>query len=92
MAQVSVRLPSLLSMLVESRSSYELEATTVREALDALFRTEPALRVHIFSEDGELRPHVLCFLNERNTRWLEDLTAPTSDGDVITIMQAVSGG
>ncbi|MGH7672698.1 MAG: MoaD/ThiS family protein, partial [Gemmatimonadales bacterium] len=30
--------------------------------------------------------------NEENTRWLPTLDRPVASGDVITLMQAVSGG
>ena len=39
-----------------------------------------------------LRQHVLCFHNETNTRWLDSMAVPLTDGDTITILQAVSGG
>jgi hypothetical protein len=39
-----------------------------------------------------LRRHVLCFHNQENTRWFESLDRPVATGDVIMIIQAVSGG
>ena len=92
MAQVSVRLPSLLAGLVEGARVINVEAETIGGALDDLSRRCPTLRVHLFDEQGELRRHVLCFHNEENTRWLEDWSRPVKAGDVITIIQAVSGG
>lgn len=35
---------------------------------------------------------LLCFHNDENTRWLDDLDRPVRPGDTITIIQAVSGG
>jgi molybdopterin converting factor small subunit len=52
----------------------------------------PALRVHLCDESGKFRPHVLCFLNEVNTRWLDGADPRLQQGDRITILQAVSGG
>lgn len=92
MAEVTVRLPGLLASLVEGRNTICVEADTVRGALDELLRRHPALAVHLFDEAGRLRQHVLCFHNQTNTRWVEDLSVPVAVGDVITIRQAVSGG
>ena len=61
-------------------------------SLRALLEAHPALDVHLFDERGDLREHVLCFLNERNSRWLDSLDEPIRDGDEVVIMQAVSGG
>jgi molybdopterin converting factor small subunit len=65
---------------------------TVIEAIEDALAAAPSLRVHLFDEAGEFRTHVLCFLNETSTRWLESLDEPVRDGDEITIVQAVSGG
>ena len=92
MARVTIQLPSVLAAIVEGRRQIEVEGDTVRQVLDALVATTPTLAVHLFDESGAFRPHVLCFHNETNTRWLEDLESETVDGDTITIIQAVSGG
>lgn len=91
MAQVRVRLPSVLSQIAGVRD-LEVEAETLKDGIEALLRNSPELRVHMFDEAGVLRQHVNCFYNDENTRWLEDLDLPLQDGDEITIMQAVSGG
>jgi molybdopterin converting factor small subunit len=92
MPEVTVHLPSLLGPVVNGAESIGVEGGTVAEALAALVEAHPALRVHLFDECGALRQHVLCFHNETNTRWMESLDLPVTDGDTITILQAVSGG
>lgn len=92
MARVTVELPSLLAGLIEGRARVELEAATLRGALDELVRLHPLLAGHLFDERGEFRRHVLCFHNGTNTRWLEDLERPLAEGDTVRVMQAVSGG
>ncbi len=92
MATVAVQLPSLLSPVVGGKLRFTLEAATLREALAALIAREPRLGVHLFDETGAFREHVLCFLNDTNSRWLDSLDVPVSDGDTLTILQAVSGG
>jgi sulfur-carrier protein len=92
MVPVTVRLPRLLAGVVGDKLELALEAQTLAGALATLVERYPALGVHLFDETGALRGHVLCFHNDDNTRWLPSLDRPVAAGDVITIMQAVSGG
>lgn len=92
MPRATLELPSLLRAVAGRDDALVVEGATLEEALADAFRQVPALRVHLLEESGAFRPHVLCFLNEVNTRWLEDLDQPLREGDTITILQAVSGG
>jgi len=92
MARATVQLPGLLAPFAGGGRTVTVEADTLGGALDDLVRRHPALRVHLFDESGGFRRHVLCFHNEENTRWLEGLDGRLAVGDVITIVQAVSGG
>ena len=92
MPTVTIELPSLITAVVDAEPSLPVQATTVDDALRALVREHPALRIHLFDETGGLRPHVLCLHNDRNTRWDDAQEVPVAEGDRITILQAVSGG
>ena len=92
MANVQVRLPGLLAQIVGGTKLTEVEAETIRGAINELLVGYPVLKVHLFDESGEIRPHVNLFHNETNTRWLPSLDLPVRDGDTLTVMQAVSGG
>lgn len=91
MARVTLELPSLLLDVVPERS-IPLEGATLDEALQDAYRRLPTLRVHLCDESGHFRQHVLCFLNDVNSRWLKGDEQRLKDGDTITIIQAVSGG
>ena len=91
MARVTLELPALLRDILPG-GSIPIEGTTLAEALEDAYRQVPALRVHLCDETGRFRPHVLCFVNDVNTRWLRETRQPLKDGDCITILQAVSGG
>ncbi len=92
MARVTVELPSLLSPMAGGARTLALEAATLSEALASLVALHPALDVHLFDETRKLRQHVLCFLNDENSRWLEGTDRALRDGDTLSIIQAVSGG
>jgi molybdopterin synthase sulfur carrier subunit len=91
MARVMLELPSLLRDVLD-RGSLSIEGETLHEALEDAYAQMPGLRVHLCDESGRFRRHVLCFLNEVNTRWLDGDDPRLHDGDRITILQAVSGG
>lgn len=90
--EVEVVLPSLLHACCGGNSSVRVHAATLQGCFDALLEHYPLLQRHLFTEKGEQRQHVLFFLNEDNTRWLESLDVPVHQGDTLTILQAVSGG
>ena len=92
MASVSVRLPSLLTSLLGVPKYTAVSGESLQQAIDDLCRRWPALAVHLFDESSAFREHVLCFVNETNTRDVEASNYPLNDGDVITVLQAVSGG
>jgi molybdopterin converting factor small subunit len=92
LARARVEIPSVLAQVLEGKRAVEVEGATLSEALGDLVRRHPALEVHLFDEAGRFRQHVLCFHNRTSTRWLETLDVPLSDGDTITLLQAVSGG
>jgi molybdopterin converting factor small subunit len=91
MARVTLELPSLLRNVL-TRGSLTVEGDTLEEALEDAYAQLPGLRVHVCDESGRFRKHVLCFVNDVNSRWLEPANPALHDGDCITILQAVSGG
>jgi sulfur-carrier protein len=92
MPRVTVDLPSMLAGAIPAPRALTVEANTFSQALERAFAEIPALRSYLYDESRQLRPHVLCFLNEINSPWLDDLDHPVQDGDCITVLQAVSGG
>jgi molybdopterin converting factor small subunit len=88
---VRVVLPRLLAPVVGERLTLEVRGETVGEILDDLIRLEPGLGVHLFDGAGDLRPHVLCFVDGVATR-LEDRRMPVPAGVEVVFLQAVSGG
>ncbi len=90
-ARVTLEVPTLLAPLLGGDRRAPLEAETLAHALD-LLRAHPALGRHVFDEAGAVRQHVLVFHNDTSTRWLTSLDVPLRDGDVLVVMQAVSGG
>lgn len=70
----------------------EVEATTVREALERVFADNPRLRGYVVDEHGGLRKHMAVFVDG------EQLVDRAAQSDAvgarseIYVMQALSGG
>lgn len=92
MTSVTVRLPAMLAAVGDGRTIIPVDADTVRGALEAVFEVLPQLRVHLFDESRQVRPHVAIFHRGRRVGDSPGLAAALSTGDVVTVLQAVSGG
>jgi molybdopterin synthase sulfur carrier subunit len=69
-----------------------IEATTLREALEALVRAYPSLAERVRDEHGRLRRHLSLFVNEEDARFLGGEDATLADGDIVHVLPALSGG
>ena len=70
----------------------DVAATSVREALEAVFAEHPALRGYVLDDQGHLRKHVVIFvdgLRVRDRDGLSDTLGPDSE---LHVLQALSGG
>jgi molybdopterin synthase sulfur carrier subunit len=70
----------------------EVEAATVADALDVVFRGNPRLRGYILDDQGEVRKHVALFIDGRLIADRIRLTDAVPSGGEIFVMQALSGG
>ena len=87
---VVVILPrSLVSLIPGTARSTEVEATTVREAIDRLDERTPGVRNRLVDSGPTLREHINVFVDGHRER---DLGAPLSDASVVHIIPAVAGG
>jgi molybdopterin converting factor small subunit len=91
---VALVLPGQLRPLAEGRSTVLLDgaAGTVGRALAQLRAEFPAIHDRIFTERGELRPHVNVFVGKTDIRWSGGLETPVEEGAELVILPSVSGG
>ena len=85
MGSVRVLVPASLRQYWGGGSQAEVEARTLGDAIRGLGE----LATRILDDAGRVRPHVHLFVNEAPAR---DLATPVSEGDVIHVLPAVSGG
>ncbi len=70
----------------------EAPGATVREVLDAVFATNPRARGYVLDEQGELREHMVVFVDGEQARDRRGLSDPVGPSSEVYVMQALSGG
>ena len=67
-------------------------AATLREALEAAFAVNPALRGYVLDDQGHLRANVVCFIDGRRCTERVALADPLRADSRVHVLQALSGG
>lgn len=89
MAQI--RIPPVLRPEAGGQRQVEVDAATVREAIDSLIGTYPGLESRV--RDGEGVPTFLnVFVDGEDMRLLGGLDAVVKPGSTILLLPAVAGG
>ena len=70
----------------------DVAGTTVRGILEAVFAQNPRLRGYILDDQGQLRRHVVIFVNGEPIRDPEQLSDAVQESGEVFLMQALSGG
>jgi MoaD family protein len=89
---VTIQVPGMLRIRCGGAAEIPLSATNVRGVLDELERRHPELYGCVCDETGAVRRHVNLFVNTSNVRDREGVNTALTQGDVVTILPAVSGG
>ena len=92
LAAVTVRIPTPLRTYTGGLDAVTIPGATVRDVIQTLGSQYEGIASRILDEDGQPRPFVNVFLDERNLQTAEDLEASVQEGSVVTIMPAVAGG
>jgi molybdopterin synthase sulfur carrier subunit len=89
---VTVRIPTQLRPLTAGAGEVEVEAATVREAIDVLERDYPGMKARLLDEQGTLRRFVNLFVGDEDVRFLQGLDTELASGTTLSIIPAVAGG
>jgi len=89
---VTIHVPGVLRACCAGASEIILSTPSVRNALEQLERSQPALYRSVCDETGAVRRHVNLFVNTSDVRDLDGLDTALVPGDMVTILPAVSGG
>lgn len=89
---LTIQVSGLLRDYCGCPAQFRLDANSVQSALAEIERVHPALYKSVCDETGAVRRHVNVYVNAHNTRDGARLDATLMPGDVVTLLQAVSGG
>ncbi len=87
-----LRIPTPLRPYAGGKSEIQVHGRTVAEALEELTGQHPALKQHLYTENGELRAFVNLFLNDEDIRYLQGVETPLADSDRLMILPSIAGG
>ncbi len=89
---VVVRVPTPLRRLTNGQGEIEVEAGTIREAIEKLEEQYPGFKERLLDENGEVRRFVNLYLNDEDIRFLKGVDTELKDGDTLSIVPAIAGG
>ena len=91
---VTFHIPGTLREFTGGHSKIEIDysATTLADALSALWMLYPAIRDRMANEQGQIRQHINVFIGNEDIRYTGGLATPVLPGAEIWIVPAVSGG
>jgi molybdopterin converting factor small subunit len=87
-----LRIPTPLRTYTQNQSEVNVSAATVSEAMDQLVTQFPALKPHLYNDEGELRSFVNLFVNDESVRDLDGVDTSLKDGDRLMIIPSIAGG
>jgi len=89
---VLVRIPTPLQKLVGDQAEVNVEAASLREAVQQLASQNEEFKTRLLDDSGELRRFVNVYVNEEDVRFLQKLDTPLKSGDEVSIVPAIAGG
>jgi sulfur-carrier protein adenylyltransferase/sulfurtransferase len=89
---IKVLIPYALRAFTERNAEVEVKGGTAGEAVNALADAYPALKTHLFTEDGKLRDFINLFVGGVNINSLQGLNTPVADNSEVMIVPAIAGG
>lgn len=87
-----IKFTSSLKRFFPELRPVEIQAHSVKEAIDAIEQEYNGLTAYLLEDDGRLREHVNLYIGEQLIQDRQGLTDTLSDQDELYIMQAISGG
>ena len=88
----TLKIPTPLRQYTNGQAEVAVSGSNVAAAMRNLVEQFPALEQHIYNGDGQMRAFVNLFLGEDNTRDLQGLETPLSEGDTLRLIPSIAGG
>ena len=88
----TVRVSSVISYYTNKQTHFDVLGATALEAVQNAVEKYPALKFHVFDDEGKLRRHINLFVNDVNVKELSGNETPVGEKDVLRILMAAAGG
>ena len=88
----TLKIPTPLRVYTQNLAVVTVQGANVDEALQSLVSQFPALKQHIYSSGGNLRPFVNLFLGEDNVKDLQGLETPLTQDSQLRLIPSIAGG
>ncbi|HVN15759.1 MAG TPA: MoaD/ThiS family protein [Anaerolineales bacterium] len=87
-----LRIPTPLRNYTNGQAEVPVKGGNIAEAMNSLVEQYPALKPHLYSGEGTLRPFVNLFVGQDNVRDLQGLETPVSEETQVRLIPSIAGG
>ena len=88
----TIKIPTSLRSYTSGQTEIAVQGQTVGQVMDHLTAQYPAMRPHLFTEEGKLRSFVNLFLNDKDVRHLQGVDTPVAENDRVVLIPSIAGG
>jgi sulfur-carrier protein len=89
---IRIRIPTPLRRFTDNKDIVDVQAATVRAAIDALEAQHPGIKDRLCDERGALRRFVNVYYRDEDIRFLDNIDTKLDDGSELSIVPAIAGG
>ncbi|MGB8645213.1 MAG: MoaD/ThiS family protein [Anaerolineae bacterium] len=86
-----VKIPTPLRRHTQGAAQVQVEGNQVGEALAYLLGRFPAIGERLFDSHGQVKSHLIVYVNNEDIRVLNGLDTPLHDGDLMILLPALAG-
>ncbi len=87
-----IKIPTPFRYYTGGLDEIPVTGSTVGEAMAGLVAQFPALRPHLYRNNGTLHAFVNLFIGEANVRDLQGLDTPLAEADELRLVPSIAGG
>ncbi|MGC4049810.1 MAG: MoaD/ThiS family protein [Paludibaculum sp.] len=88
----TILIPTPLRQYAGGQSSVDATGANVSEVLASLTTLHPALKNHLYNDEGRLRSFVNIYVNDEDIRYLDKEKTAVAAADTLSIVPSIAGG
>ncbi len=90
--KVSLKFPTQFAQFIDGQKSIEFQGDKVSDLLDHLDIQFGQVKERLLEEDGQVKPYINLFLENKNINVLEGLETEINSGSCISLLLSRAGG